>query len=330
MKFSVTLPSYIWPGMDYAMARTVVRDCARKAEALGFDSVTVWDHFVSAPGLYGSSWHDPLLCLSHAAAVTERIRLGTDILVLPIRHPLLLAREINTLDHLSGGRFFLGVGPGWNDPEFELMGMPRKERGARTDEGLEILTRLLTQKNVSWKGKFYSFENVTIDPVLPKMPEVWVAGGSRIKTSLSPDPEVIADTVLARIAKHADVFTLRASGNQELAKRDIQTVKDYCKKAGRTRPLTVAQVQAIWMIDSNDREECLRRQRPHFETMMGTHRDWHHLQGSYLTGTPDDIAKRLKDLESVGLEYIALHPAGPDITQLDLWKKHLFPAFGRK
>ena len=107
-------------------------------------------------------------------------------------------------------------------------------------------------------------------------------------------------------------------------------MKDYCQKAGRTRPLTVAQVQAIWMIDSNDREECLRRQRPHFETMMGTHRDWHHLQGSYLTGTPDDIAKRLKDLESVGLEYIALHPAGPDITQLDLWKKHLFPAFGRK
>ena len=62
---------------------------------------------------------------------------------------------------------------------------------------------------------------------------------------------------------------------------------------------------------------------------MGTHRDWHHLQGSYVTGTPDDIVGRLKDLEKVGLEYIALHPAGPDIRQLDPWKKHLLPAFGR-
>ena len=103
MKFGLTLPSYTWPGLDYQMTRRITKDMARRAEELGFDSITVWDHLLSAPGLYGGSWLDPLMVLSCAAGVTERIPLGTHILVVPIRHPVLLAKELGTLDYLSGG-----------------------------------------------------------------------------------------------------------------------------------------------------------------------------------------------------------------------------------
>ena len=113
---------------------------------------------------------DPLICISAAAACTERIKLGTHILVVPLRHPVLLAKEIATLDYISGGRFFFGVGPGWSKPEFDAMGIDIRERGRRTDEILDAVKLLLTEKNVSFKGEFFQFDDVTIDPMPPKFP----------------------------------------------------------------------------------------------------------------------------------------------------------------
>ena len=88
MKFGFTLPSYTWPGLDYKMTYRVTKDMARRAEALGYDSLSVWDHLLTAPGLYGGSWLDPLMVLACAAGATEKIPLGTNILVVPIRHPV--------------------------------------------------------------------------------------------------------------------------------------------------------------------------------------------------------------------------------------------------
>ena len=136
MKFGLTVPTFTWPGLDRKMARLVTKDMAQRAETLGYDSITVWDHLLSAPGLYGGSWMDPLMVLSCVAGATGTIPIGTHILVVPLRHPVLLAKELATLDHMSEGRFFFGVGPGWNEPEFTAMGIPMKERGRRTDEVL--------------------------------------------------------------------------------------------------------------------------------------------------------------------------------------------------
>ena len=235
LKLGITIPTYTWPDMDYRMAHTVVQDYSRRTEELGFESLTVWDHLTDAPGLYGGSWMDPLICLSAAAACTERIKLGTHILVLPLRHPVLLAKEIATLDYISGGRFFFGVGPGWSKPEFDAMGIELRERGRRTDEILDAVKLLLTEKNVSFKGEFFQFDDVTIDPMPPKYPEVWVAGGSRIPDELSPDKPYMVKTVMKRIAKHADVFTCRASGKLEWVKRDLETVRRV-PEVGGPRP----------------------------------------------------------------------------------------------
>ena len=106
MRFALYLPTYAWPDLDFEKAGRM-RDFARKAEALGFDALWVCEHFLVAPGLYGAVWMSPLLCLSHVAAVTTRIRLATGVLVLPYHHPVTLAREIQSLHHLSGGRVVL-------------------------------------------------------------------------------------------------------------------------------------------------------------------------------------------------------------------------------
>src|SRR5256712_13276517 len=133
MRFGVYLPTFAWRDLRFDQAARV-KEFARKAESLGFDALWVAEHFLEAPGLYGTVWMSPLLCLAHAASVTTRIRLATGLLILPYYHPVTLAREIQTLWHLSGGRFVLGVGPGWDQHEFETLAMRLGERGGRADE----------------------------------------------------------------------------------------------------------------------------------------------------------------------------------------------------
>ena len=330
MQFGLTLPSYTWPGLDYQMTRRITKDMARHAEALGFDSLTVWDHLLSAPGLYGGSWLDPLMVLACAAGVTETIALGTHILVVPIRHPVLLAKELATLDYMSAGRFFFGVGPGWNEPEFTSMGISMRQRGRRTDEILDAVKLLLTQENVSFNGQFFQFDHVTIEPRPETYFTVWIAGGSRVPDPLSPDQPYMVQTVLQRIAKHADVFTCRASGKTEWVARDFDTVKEYLCSVGRDpNTLGLAHVQAGYVVDTADRDTALAKQRKPMETIMGAHRAWEHLQECYLVGSIDDIVTRLKFLESKGLEHVTIQPAAPDIAQLDLWMEKIITPYFR-
>ncbi len=326
MKFGAWIPSFSRHKMDYSEAEGI-REYARKAEALGFDGVWVIDHLLYAPGLYGVSWLEPLSVLSHVAAVTKRIRIGTSILVLPLRNPVLLAKTIATMDFLSGGRYVFGIGPGWYEREFEVMGTHISERGARTDEILDAVRVLLTKEKASFEGKYYRFEDVQIDPLPPKMPEVWVSGGSRIETDLSPDKPTIAPSVLRRIAK-CDAFVVRNTGYQDWVKRDLVDARAYVASVGRDpMSLTLAHVQFTHIVETTDRAKALEIQRPHFEFAMGAHRDWDHLQACYLTGTIDDMCEQIEDLRNAGLEYLIVHPTSTEPDQIDLIAKHFFPLF---
>src|SRR5437879_78891 len=232
----------------------------------------------------------PLLCLAHAASVTSRIRLATGLLIAPYYHPVPLAREIQTLHHLSNGRFVLGVGPGWDQKEFETLGMKLGERGRRTDEIIAALRRLLTERDVSFEGRYYRFQHVSIDP-LPGLPELWVGGGSKIKTALSPDKTYIAPTVLARIAG-ADGWLARAAGSQQMVKDDVQAIRAYLAAHGRDpSSLRYGHLNFTHLVDTDDREKALMLQRPHIERVMGTHRSFENPQESYFLGTTRKIAE---------------------------------------
>ena len=115
------------------MTRRITTDMARWAEALGFDSLTVWDHLLSAPGVYGGSWLDPLMVLARAAGATETIPLARISWWCPSGIRVISKRAGDIGLHVRGD-FFLGVGPGWNEPEFTSMGISMRERGRRTDE----------------------------------------------------------------------------------------------------------------------------------------------------------------------------------------------------
>src|SRR5207302_4534230 len=121
-------------------------------------------HLFAAKRFYSVSFLEPLSALAVAAAVTDRVRLGTSILIMPLRHPVLLAKELATLQFLSNDRLILGAGVGWNDAEYAAIGVPKSERGRRTDERLDIMLPLLQAVTVTVHGRDSSGDPAADEP----------------------------------------------------------------------------------------------------------------------------------------------------------------------
>ncbi|HJR18215.1 MAG TPA: LLM class F420-dependent oxidoreductase [Actinomycetota bacterium] len=165
---------------------------ARLAEDAGFESLWTVEHVVvpanyksqypysdtgRMPGKEEVSIGDPLIWLAYAAAVTERINLATGILILPQRNPVLLAKECATLDTLSNGRLLLGIGVGWLQEEFDALGVPFEERGARTDEYVEALRVLWRDAEPTFGGRFATFDKAKSYPKPPRDSIPIIVGG---------------------------------------------------------------------------------------------------------------------------------------------------------
>ena len=327
MRFGLALPSYSFADLDYPKAARL-RSFATEAEARGYESLWVIEHLLTARGLYGTAWLSPLETLSFAAGCTSRIALATGILIAALRNPVFVAKDIASLQYLSGGRFELGIGVGWDAHEYEVAGVPLRQRGGRTDEILEIFERLWTGEPVTHHGRYYRFDDVAIDPPLPKKPFLWVAGGSKIKTDLSPDPEVMAPTVLERICRRADGWLARAAGSMESVIADWTQIQQRLDAIGRPRDsVAFGHVNFMHIVPTDDEAAALRVQRPLIERIMGTHRSFETLRTCYLLGTPAQIRARLKEMGDAGLEYAALSPLDYDVEQLDLWEEEIVRHF---
>src|SRR5439155_17340449 len=138
----------------------LIRRAAIRAEELGFDDVWVSEHIIVPRATFPRSplFYDPVLSLTWAAAVTKQMQLNTSVLMLPMRHPLPLAKELATLQNFSEGRLILGAGVGWLAAEFATLGVPFHERGRRTDEGIAMMRAVWTQDPVSFGSKYIPAE----------------------------------------------------------------------------------------------------------------------------------------------------------------------------
>jgi probable F420-dependent oxidoreductase len=170
----VILPNY-GPGSSVEGIRRV----ADAAEELGFDSVWTTEHIIVGPEAvdpYGRVY-DPLVTLAWIAGWTQRVGLGTSIVLVPLHNPMHLAKEVATLQELSGGRVTLGVGMGWHKDEYDFMGVEFAGRGRRADEEIGIM-RALWSGERSFDGDYWSFHDATFEPRPSSQPEIWVGGSS--------------------------------------------------------------------------------------------------------------------------------------------------------
>jgi probable F420-dependent oxidoreductase len=169
----------ILPNFGAGASPDGIRRVAEAAEELRFDSVWATEHIIVGPEAvdpYGRVY-DPLVTLGWIAGWTERIRLGTSIVLAPLHHPMRLAKEAATLQELSGGRFTLGVGVGWHRDEFDFMGVEFAGRGRRADEAIRLL-RALWSGERDFEGRYWSFRDATAEPHPEPQPEIWVGGSS--------------------------------------------------------------------------------------------------------------------------------------------------------
>ena len=162
---------------------------ARAAEAAGFESVWTGEHVVlpdprvpPSPSDPQTPFLDPAVALSHIAAHTERIRLGTGVIILPQRNPVVLAKELASVDVVSKGRLIFGLGAGYLEPEFRALGAPFEDRGAVTDEAIEAIKALWTMDKPAYKGRFFSFSGIDSQPrpIQKPHPPIVVGGMSRL------------------------------------------------------------------------------------------------------------------------------------------------------
>ncbi|HZO82995.1 MAG TPA: TIGR03619 family F420-dependent LLM class oxidoreductase [Candidatus Binataceae bacterium] len=173
MKYGIAIRN-----MGPQSTRATIRACARAAEQLGFDALFVSDHLCIPPDDTegsGGRYLDVLATLAFLAGMTERIRLGVSVLVLPYRPAVLTAKQVATIQELSGGRMILGVGVGWMQREFEALGVDSRKRGALTTETLRVLHHLFANDAAPYDGPFVRFPAFVFQP-RPARPPIWVGG----------------------------------------------------------------------------------------------------------------------------------------------------------
>jgi probable F420-dependent oxidoreductase len=319
------IPSYARPTTTAEQSRRLVPYCAR-VEEQGFKAIWVIDHLLVAPNVYSVAWQDPLITLAFAASATESIGLGTSILCAPMRHPVMTAKMVASLDHMAGGgRVILGVGTGHDEREFNCLGVPKRERGKRTDETLALLRKLLAEDDVHFEGNFFKVDGVSIYPRPANPIPIWIGGGSQVHMAHNFDKPIMVPAVLERIAAH-DGWICRSSGtDRDIIKRDVETVTARLAEDRNMDDFTVSHAQWIHVVDSTNRDKVIEEQLQAYRSVMDDKRTDKDLQLAYLFGTIDELIERIQSLKETGIQHLMLNPLSEDTSQIDLFAKEIMP-----
>lgn len=296
---------------DYRVPAETIRSWARRSERAGFTGLWAIDHLVK-PATYNSAVLDPTVALTYAAGVTDEIGLGTSILIFPLRRTANVASRALTLQHLSGGRFTLGLGAGYIPKEFEAVGVPLKERSPRFTEGLDVLQALF-EGETSYDGRFHSFEDVQIDPVLDDPPRL-IAGGD---SNVDDDGERrIPEPILRRVVKAGG--WIAPPSPPEKVRTEMAIISDYARDQG-VDPDSIDRIllQYTHVSEADTIEEAHDEQRAVFEEYYSPQRGFDHALANCLVGTVEDINGQIETYEEIGFDEVIVGPAAHDPATLD-------------
>ncbi|MCI0548812.1 MAG: LLM class flavin-dependent oxidoreductase [Candidatus Rokubacteria bacterium] len=264
-------------------------DLARRVEALGFDSLWAGDHVSFHTPLYES-----LTLLATYAGITSRVRLGSAVYLLALRHPTVAAKITSTLDALSGGRLIFGVGVGGENPkEFAACGIPHRERGARVTEGIDVVRALWRDGAASFKGRFTELEAVSIDPKPAQRPgpPIWIGGRS--------------DAALARAARQGDGWVSYAVQPERYA-ASLARIHAAAAAAGRSLD-GFAAAHLTFIAVGRDHEKA----RATWVRILSRRyaQDFGPLADKYgVIGTPAQCVEQLQRFAAAGCAYFLMNP----------------------
>jgi probable F420-dependent oxidoreductase, Rv2161c family len=323
MRFGLRLPSFALGPATASLQE--MGAYLQRAEDLGFESAMLIDHLLVAPPAYRVAWLEPISLLSALSGVTRTIRLGTLVLVLPFRDPVAFAKEWATLDVLSGGRSILGVGVGWNKEEFAALRIPHEERGRRMNEMLEAITALWARDDVSYEGKYYRFEHLTIEPKPAQQPHppIWIGGGTQPSEKIYGEAVASIQPVLRRIAKYASTWVPHSSATAEMVAGDWASIRDYMVELGR-RPDEMSRVYSnfVHILKPGEKPESAAAK---FRVYSGMDLDY--WQKFYLLGEAEEVADRIRGkIEALGgVDHLILNPLDWDPASIEVLAERVLP-----
>jgi probable F420-dependent oxidoreductase len=305
VRFGLSLPHYGFSLPSGEIAFADAADWARRAEALGFDSVWVSDHFFYSFARYGAdpapiASLEPLTTLAGIAAVTDRVRLGALVLCAPFRHPALLAKAAASIDILSGGRLDLGLGAGWLADEFDAFGYrfgTTGERFAVLEDTLEVLGRLFDGGSVTHEGPSATLREAVLRPSpTGRVPRsVGGKGGPRS---------------LRVAAEHADGWNVVWRMTPQAYRAKLDDVRRACEAVGR-EPATFRLSVGLYSLVGSDEEaaraafERGRAAAPGNAMAGDDHASW---LADTLSGTPAQVLERVAAFEDLGVGEIVVAP----------------------
>ena len=296
-------------GMPQAWAtgpvdRPKIRRFLERAEALGFESVWVVEQVLgSMPTL------DPVELLAWAAAVTHRIRLGTAVLLTPIRGPVHLAKSLATVDQLSGGRLDVGVGLGGNKKDYPAFGVTAARRVARFNEGLRLMQALWTEPRVTFTGEFWQLENAAMEPkpLQRPHPPLWVGAHH-------PD-------ALRRAIHWATGFMGAGGASTATFAREVETLRRYLGEAGRDAT-SIDVGKRVYVAVDEDRERAGRRLAQYFGAFYGRPQLAAEVS---VWGSSDQCAEGLREVIAAGARVVMLNPVFDEVEQLERLADEVVP-----
>ncbi len=234
---------FYFPTTEIGNDTAVIRDVFQSIEGLGYDYITMPEHVLGAGQPIADDWralytrdypfHEPFVLYGFAAAVTTTLELATAILILPQRQTALVAKQAAELDVLSGGRFRLGVGIGWNEVEFDVLGENYRNRARRMEEQVEVMRRLWTEELVSFEGEWHSLDDVGINPMPVQRPiPLWVGA--------------FQEAAIQRAGRIADGWYLNPRQlPDDHSRQHIAAFHEAARAAGRD-PATLGMDATIW------------------------------------------------------------------------------------
>ena len=270
----------------------------RAVNDAGFDSYCYGNHFLIDPFQHFQPW----TVLARMAAEPGNMTLATSVLLLPLLNPVEVAEQAATLDHISEGRFVLGVGLGYRPEECEAFGIKMSERGGRITESLELMRRLWTEDEVTHHGKYYNVTGAkpTARPYQKPGPKVWQAA--------------MSDPAIRRVGRTGDILFVGPAQGNESIRHQIDLYHDTLEKSGHQTPEEMVIVREFYCAGSH--EEALRKARAGFETKYKVYRD----QG--LHGSDDELARKVTgDLETLMEETFVIGSPGECLEQISEYKE---------
>lgn len=317
IKFGVRAPTFP-PGVGVE----VLRDYALTSESAGLDSFWLPEHLLPVHGYYSflaDDWVlEPLEALAYVAAITERMLLGTAVALAPFRHPLMWAKMVASLQFLAQGRLILGLGTAWSPEEFDVLGIPRSERGQRTDESIDVLLKAFDGQPFDHDGRIFNFKGATINPVCDPRPRIWGSGGQGIAEYQLVGTRTISSKVVDRLAR-LDGWLTRPTANVEQMVAEYKVVQDTAARNGRDpSEIVLGHVNFCHLVDGS-REGALMEQKEWFARALGPAVTFERVQALHWTGTLDDIADQVQRRLDAGVDHVVVHPLKPTTDQVHLW-----------